>query len=193
MTAVATTLSRSIWIGTTVYVAFLLTQAAQAAEVQQLHPTPGSLSDQQPQGPPPTMQVPPPGTPTAYGPLPPPAPPFRDTIYGAHINPGMPDSPAFLHPHLPEYQTRYGIWYQPRSYQEPRKEVYRQSPFRPRGFGNLFYDPCLNDRMDYNRYVVKDLPSRYGPSYYPKYTPASECVIFRPERHYTPPVYGGAE
>jgi len=47
--------------------------------------------------------------------------------------------------------------------------------------------------MDYNRYVVKDLPSRYGPSYYPKYTPASECVIFRPERHYTPPVYGGAE
>lgn len=188
MTAVATKLSRSIWIGTTVYVAFFLTQAGHAAEVQQLHPAPAPAD--QPAG---TMPVPPVGTQTHYGPLPPPAPPFRDTMYGAHINPGAPNSPAFLHPHLPEYQSRYGIWYQPRSYQEAFKEPYRQSPFRPRGWGNLFYDPCLNDRMDYNRFVVKDLPSRYGPSYYPKYVPASECMLFRPERHYTPPVYGAAE
>ncbi|MDQ3333070.1 MAG: hypothetical protein M3552_20875 [Planctomycetota bacterium] len=190
MTAVAATLSRSAWAGMTVYVAFLLIHSANAAEVRQLHPVPDDASDA---ASPQAMQVPPPGTPTPYGPLPPPAPPFRDTIYGAHINPGMPDSPAFLHPHLPEYQTLYGIWYQPRAYREPAKQVYRQSPFRPRGWGNLFDDPCLTDRMDYNRYVVKDLPSRYGPSYYPKYVPASECVIFRPERHYTPPVYGAAE
>ncbi|HEX6983911.1 MAG TPA: hypothetical protein VF170_00980, partial [Planctomycetaceae bacterium] len=138
--------------------------------------------------------VPPPGTPTPYGPLPPPAPPFRDTVYGAHANPGPPGSPGWLHPHFPEYQTRYGVWYQPRSFWEPQREVYRPQPFRPRGWGNLFVeDPCRHDRMDYNRYVVKDLPSRYGPSYYPLYQPPSECVIFRPERHYTPPVHGSAE
>lgn len=191
MTAVAATLSRATWAGLTVYVAFLLTQAGYAAQTPngaRLAPQPDPLSQNVNVPPVP----PPPGSPTPYGPLPPPAPPFRDTMYGAHANPGAPGSPGFLHPHYPEYQTRYGIWYQPKSFQEPYKEVYRPSPFRPRGWGNMGYDPCLHDRMDYNRYVVEELPSRYGPSYYPKYTPASECLI-RPERAYSPPVRGSAE
>jgi hypothetical protein len=141
----------------------------------------------------PPVPLPPVGTETPYGPLPPPAPPFRDTPYGAHANPGPPGGPSFLHPNFPAYQTQYGIWYQPRAFWEPVREVYRPQPFRPRGWGNLFVDdPCRKDRMDYNRYVVKDLPSRYGPSYYPLYQPPSECLI-RPERHYVPPVWGSAE
>jgi hypothetical protein len=210
MTASAATLFRpAIWAGLTVYVAFLLTQAANAQDagpglgpdrsaaggalglnesgsdaLEDDRSTPAAL--------PPVP--PPPGTPTAYGPLPPPAPPFRDTVFGAHANAGPPGGPSFLHPNFPEYQTRYGIWYQPRSFWEPTREVYRPQPFRPRGWGNLFVDdPCRHDRMDYNRYVVKDLPSRYGPSYYPLYQPPSECVIFRPEREYHPPVHGSAE
>ncbi|MGC1273245.1 MAG: hypothetical protein WBC44_06025 [Planctomycetaceae bacterium] len=221
MTAVAVTLSRSTWIGLTVYVAFLLMQSASASG-----PTDAELSDaasdfsdaaadallggdrsdrsegirfhseDEPSASDASssMMPPPPiGTPTPYGPLPPPSPPFRDTVYGAHANPGPPGGPSYLHPNLPDYQTKYGIWYQPRSFWEPRREVYRPSPFRPRGWGNLFNDdPCRRDRMDYNRYVVKDLPSRYGPSYYPLYQPPGECLV-RPERHYTPPVWGAAE
>ena len=191
MRAVATTPFSAAWVGMTVYVAFLLTQAAIASDGSPGLHVPPEPAPPVPLASPGEAAVP--GMPTPYGPLPPPAPPFRDTIHGAHANPGSPGSPGFLHPHFPEYQTRYGIWYQPRSFHEPAREVYRPSPFRPRGWGNLFDDPCRHDRMDYNRYVVKDLPSRYGPSYYPKYTPPSECVIFRPERHYRPPVYGAAE
>ena len=200
MTAVAATLSRTALGGLTLYVDFLLTTAAATAaddasseraaagrDGSALTPEPDPLSS------PAMVPVPPPGTPTPYGPLPPPAPPFRDTVYGAHINPGPPGGPSFLHPNLPEYQTKYGIWYQPRSFWEPSREVYRPQPFRPRGWGNLFVDdPCRRDRMDYNRYVVKDLPSRYGPSYYPLYQPPSEGLL-RPERHYRPPVWGSAE
>lgn len=192
MTAVAATLSRPVCAGLTVYVAFLLTQSGYAAQGpygSTLNPEPDPVSSGSPATPAPVP--PPPGSPTSYGPLPP-APPFRDSIYGAYPNPGPPGAPGYLHPHYPEYQTRYGIWYQPRSFQEPMKEPYRPSPFRPRGWGNLFYDPCLRDRIDYNRYVVEELPSRYGPSYYPKYTPAAECLI-RPERAYSPPVWGSAE
>lgn len=204
MMALVTTLRRSAWIGLTLYVAFLLTIAAHAAgpvarsssppsaPESYVPPAPSRMTaDSSPYGPPPS---PPPaiGAPTPYGPLPPPAPPFQESIYGAQPNPGVPGSPGYLHPHYPEYQTRYGIWYQPRSFHEPFREPYRPDPFRPRGWGNLFADDCRRVRMDYNRYVVKDLPSHYGPSYYPKYSQAGECLL-RPERHYSPPVWGAAE
>lgn len=174
----------SVRLGLTLYVACLVTQsAAAAAQPRNVRAQPAS---------PPAMTVPAPGSLTPYGPLPPPAPPFRDTVYGARANPGPPGSPGFLHPHYPEYQTRYGIWYQPDSFSEPAKAIYRPSPFRPRGFGNLFYEPCRPDRMDYARAVVDDLPSRYGPAYYPHYTEPSECLV-RPTRTYVPPVWGSAE
>lgn len=192
--ALTTTLPRSIFLGMTVYVAFLLTTAAHAETQPPVPPMPQPVPQPVPQPMPQAVPqgMPAIGSPTPYGPLPPPAPPFRDTIYGAHANPGPPGSPGELHPHYPEYQTRYGIWYQPRSFHEPTRKPYRPLPFRPRGLGNLFADDCQHDRMDYNRYVVQELPSRYGPSYYPKYSWAAECLV-RPERHYSPPVWGAAE
>lgn len=223
MTACAiTTSSRSHWVGLTIFAAFLLTQNATASGpnnprsdfsdaasdfsraaadalrdrdrgdgIRFRSERENDIGDETHRS---AMMPPPrPGTPTPYGPLPPPAPPFRDTVYGAHPTPGPPGGPSHLHPNYPDYQTRYGIWYQPRSFWEPFREIYRPSPFRPRGWGNLFNDdPCRHDRIDYNRYVVKDLPSRYGPSYYPLYQPPGECLI-RPERHYRPPVWGAAE
>ena len=205
MTALAMTLRRSVWIGLTVYVAFLLTIAAHAAApVPRPSSPPPADGSYVPPAPPvpmygeasPYRPMPQPapaiGAPTPYGPLPPPAPPFRDSIYGAHATPGAPGSPGYLHPHYPTYQSRYGIWYQPRSFHEAFREPYRPDPFRPRGWGNIFNDDCRRVRMDYNRYVVKDLPSQYGPSYYPNYSEASEGLL-RPERHYSPPVWGAAE
>ena len=115
-----------------------------------------------------------------------PGTPFlADSEYGVRPDPGPPGSPAFGLPHRPAPTNRYGIWYRPSSFHAPNRAVYRPSPFRPRGFGNLFDRPCVPDRMDYARYTVRDLPSRYGPTYYPKYRDNTECLV-RPTRHYDP-------
>ena len=108
---------------------------------------------------------------------------FADTPYGARPVPGIPGSPSFGLPHRPEQTNRYGVWYRPKSFHAPNRAVYRPSPFRPRGFGNLFDRPCVPDRMDYARYTVRDLPSRYGPEYYPHFRENTECLI-RPTRAY---------
>ncbi|WP_145357604.1 hypothetical protein [Alienimonas californiensis] len=108
---------------------------------------------------------------------------FADTEYGARPNYGDPGAPAFGLPHQMEQSNRYGIWYRPKSFHAPNRAVYRPSPFRPRGFGNLFDRPCVPDRMDYTPYTVEDLPSRYGPTYYPHFRENTECLV-RPTRHY---------
>ena len=108
---------------------------------------------------------------------------FADSQYGARPDPGPPGAPGFGLPHRPEQTNRYGIWYRPKSFHAPNRAVYRPSPFRPRGFGNLFDRPCVPDRLDYARYTVRDLPSRYGPTYYPHYRENTECLI-RPTRSY---------
>ena len=108
---------------------------------------------------------------------------FADTEYGASETPGVPGLPGFGLPHRPAPTNRYGIWYRPKSFHAPNRAVYRPSPFRPRGFGNLFDRPCVPDRLDYERYTVRDLPSRYGPAYYPHYRENTECLV-RPTRRY---------
>lgn len=199
MMAFTATLARPAWAGLTVYVAFLLSFAAHAAGPARtpVPPAPAPAATDPgaiAQAPANMAARPAPaiGSPTPYGPLPPPAPAFSDTIYGSRATPGPPGAPGFLHPHFPENQSHYGIWYQPRSYLASQRKPYRPRPFRPRGFGNVFYEPCRQLRMDYNREVVTDLPSQYGPSYYPHYSWPSEC-LFRPERHYSPPIWGEAE
>ena len=108
---------------------------------------------------------------------------FAETEYGARPDPGVPGAPGFGLPHRPEQTNRYGIWYRPKSFHAPNRAVYRPSPYRPRGFGNLFDRPCVPDRLDYTPYTVRDLPSRYGPTYYPKFRENTECLI-RPTRAY---------
>ena len=108
---------------------------------------------------------------------------FADTEHGARPTPGVPGYPGFGLPHRPEHTNRYGVWYQPKLFHAPNRAVYRPSPFRPRGFGNLFDRPCVPDRMDYTPYTVEDLPSRYGPTYYPHFRENTECLV-RPTRCY---------
>ena len=110
---------------------------------------------------------------------------FADTEYGARPGPGVPGAPGFGLPHRPEPINRYGVWYAPKLFHAPNRAVYRPSPFRPRGFGNLFDRPCVPDRIDYTAYTVRDLPSRYGPTYYPHFRENTECLI-RPTRGYDP-------
>ena len=40
------------------------------------------------------------------------------------------------------------------------------TPFKPRGYGNLFARPSTSHRMDYSRPYLIDPYSEYGPSYY---------------------------
>ena len=108
---------------------------------------------------------------------------FADTEHGARPTPGEPGFPGFGLPHRPERTNRYGIWYQPKLFHAPNRAVYRPSPFRPRGFGNLFDRPCVPDRIDYTPHTVENLPSRYGPTYYPHFRENTECLV-RPTRCY---------
>ncbi|MEM9701671.1 MAG: hypothetical protein AAF907_04425 [Planctomycetota bacterium] len=124
-----------------------------------------------------------PGPPRPAVQSPPGAPFFADTEYGARPNLGHPCAPSAGSPHRMEQSNRYGIWYRPKSFNAPNRAVYRPSPFRPRGFGNLFDRPCVTDRMDYTPYSVRDLPSRYGPTYFPHFRKNTECLV-RPTRHY---------
>ena len=127
-----------------------------------------------------------PGPPRPAVDSPPGTPFFAETEYGARPDLGLPGAPGYGVPHRLAPTNRYGVWYRPGSFHEPGREVYRPRPFRPRGNGGLFYRPCQPDRMDYARYTVRDLPSRYGPTYYPNYTDKTECLI-RPVRAYDPP------
>ena len=108
---------------------------------------------------------------------------FADTEYGARPTPGVPGSPSFGLPHRMEQTNRYGIWYLPKVFNGPNRAVYRPSPWRPRGFGNLFDRPCVTERIDYTPYTVEELPSRYGPTYYPHFRENTECLV-RPTRCY---------
>ncbi|NNJ26797.1 hypothetical protein [Alienimonas chondri] len=114
---------------------------------------------------------------------PPGTPFFADSEYGARPTLGEPCSPSAGLPHRMEQSNRYGIWFLPKSFNAPNRAVYRPSPFRPRGFGNLFDRPCVTERIDYTPYTVEDLPSRYGPTYYPHFRQNNECLV-RPTRHY---------
>ena len=101
---------------------------------------------------------------TRAWPAPPRPPHFRDTIYGARPQPGYPMTAAEGHPHYMCPPRHYGLWYRPAAFAEDNGDACRSRPFNPRGYGVPHRRTDV--RMDYHRYVVKELPSVHGPSYY---------------------------
>lgn len=71
---------------------------------------------------------------------------------------------GYRHYDYPGY--RYGVWYRPHRFGWGIAERCAPAPFRPRGYGNLFNEPSTCYRMDYNRYVLKNHRTDYGPAYY---------------------------
>jgi hypothetical protein len=80
-------------------------------------------------------------------------------------NQGMPGTGGYGHSHFDQPMDRYTNWYRPRAATLGRSERCSPDTFRPRGFGNLFADPCDGFRMDYEPYSIGDGAALYGPSY----------------------------
>jgi hypothetical protein len=93
-------------------------------------------------------------------------PPFRDSTLGAHPHAGHQFNGGIGYPHYDHPPYRYDIWYRPHAFGYGRVERCAPSPFRPRGFGDLFAEPSTCYRMDYSRYALKNYGTEYGPSYY---------------------------
>ena len=92
-------------------------------------------------------------------------PPFvRDTSYGARPNGGKPCSPTEGYQHYDLPSKHYGIWFRPSAAAEDTMPRCQSRPYAPRGFG--WPNRKSGCEIDYHPYVVKQLPSPMGPSYY---------------------------
>lgn len=93
-------------------------------------------------------------------------PPFQHGPLGAqpHLGEGVEGGQGYLHYDHPNY--RYGHLYRPARFGRGNAERCAPSPFRPRGYGNVFNEPSTCYRIDYNRFELKKYKTEYGPSYY---------------------------
>jgi hypothetical protein len=92
---------------------------------------------------------------------------FPYTPYADHPHPGEPEAPSIGQPHYPQPFWRYTHWYRPKAANLTAFiRCTCPDPFRPRGYGNLFAQPCIPYRMEYDPYVIIDERNQYGPSYF---------------------------
>jgi len=112
-------------------------------------------------------------------------PPFRDLPFGTvpHYGTSEDGGVGYRHYDFPNY--RYGIWYRPRGFGWGIAERCAPQPFRPRGYGNLFNEPSTRYRMDYNRYVLTNYRTDYGPSYYRRHID-QRCDTYDHSHHFRP-------
>ena len=92
--------------------------------------------------------------------------PLRDGPFGTQSHFGRGDDGGQGHPHYDHPNYRYDIWYRPHAFGYGKAERCAPSPFRPRGYGDLFSEPSTCYRMDYSRHTLKNYGTDYGPSYY---------------------------
>jgi hypothetical protein len=85
--------------------------------------------------------------------------------YRQHPDLGAPGSAAHGFFHFNGPLHRFGTWYRPRAATLTRFQRCAPDPFRPRGLGHLFAEPCDGFRMEYSPYKLHDASSQYGPSY----------------------------
>lgn len=100
-------------------------------------------------------------------------PPFlRDTQLGARPHGGPNCSPTQGYNHYDLPSKHYGLWYRPAAFAEDTNPHCKPRMFSPRGSGWANRLDC--QQMDYHPYVVKQLPSSHGPSYYQR-QPLQPC------------------
>ncbi len=96
----------------------------------------------------------------------------RDTRYGARPNAGSSGSPTHGYDHYDLPSKHYGLWFRPAAAAEDECQHCRSRPFAPKGYG--WANRRTGFEIDYHPYVVKQLPSVHGPSYYYR-QPRSAC------------------
>lgn len=89
---------------------------------------------------------------------------LRDTSLGARPHLGPTRDPAHGYDHYDLPSRHYGMWYRPAAFAEDVQPQCQSRVFAPRGFGWANRLDC--QQLDYHPYVVKELPSSLGPSYY---------------------------
>lgn len=92
--------------------------------------------------------------------------PFQSSPWGDFPHYGSQNDPGQGYQHYDLRSRHYGHWYQPKQFGLTLIERCSAPLFRPRGYGNLFNRPSNCYRMDYNRYLLENHRSDYGPSYY---------------------------
>lgn len=88
----------------------------------------------------------------------------RDTRYGARPTAGAAGSPSNGYDHYELPSKHYGLWYRPSSAGEDNGLHCQSRAYSPRGFG--WANRRCGFEIDYHPYVVKQVPSVHGPSYY---------------------------
>ena len=116
---------------------------------------------------------------------PPDVAPFRNSEFGSFAHFGTPEDGGEGYRHYDDPAYRYDIWYRPRGFGWGIAERCAPAPFRPRGYGNLFAEPSTCYRMDYNRYVLRNHRTDYGPSYYRR-SADQRCDTYDHSAHYRP-------
>jgi hypothetical protein len=96
----------------------------------------------------------------------------RDTRYGARPSFGSPGSPTQGYDHYDLPSKHYGLWFRPSAAAEDECQHCRSRPFAPKGYG--WANRRTGFEIDYHPYVVRQLPSVHGPSYYYR-QPRSAC------------------
>ncbi|MEZ6064390.1 MAG: hypothetical protein R3B90_01485 [Planctomycetaceae bacterium] len=91
-------------------------------------------------------------------------PHLRDTPVGLYPRDGQPCSPTEGHPHYDAHSRHYGLWYRPAAFAEATGDHCGSRPWAPRGKG--WANRQTGFQMDYHPFVVTQLPSQHGPSYY---------------------------
>ena len=85
--------------------------------------------------------------------------------YRAAADPGSPASAGHGFQHFVMPMDKYTHWYRPRAATLAACQRCAPPAFRPRGFGDLFAEPCDGFRMEYAPYMLADGTSNYGPAY----------------------------
>lgn len=104
-------------------------------------------------------------------------PPFQQGPFGHQPHLGQGDDGGQGYKHYDEPNHRYGHWYRPKALGWGNEARCAPSPFRPRGYGNLFNEPSTCYRLDYNRFALKSYRTEYGPSYYRR-LPDPRCAVY---------------
>lgn len=109
-------------------------------------------------------------------------PPGMDR-YRQYPHPGPQWAATHGYPNYDYPDHLYGIWFRSQAWGLTHQERCGiPDPWRPRGFGNLFARPTTPHRMDYNRRVLIDPYTAYGPSYYVR-QPDPRCCARDCEGH----------
>ena len=78
---------------------------------------------------------------------------------------GGPNSAGYGFKHFALPFQNYALWHRPKAATLTKYQRCAPASFRPRGFGQLFAEPCDSFRMEYTPYVMREYNSQYGPSY----------------------------